>query len=120
MQIYLPRLPKEKPVGVTGEEFERYFEARVQKCRETLIQKAKEYASDSDKMRNFNVVGRMLNIPPEQVAFHFMMKHFESLYEIIFNEREVSEQMWDEKVGDLLNYWFLIDAMWKKRRGLSP
>jgi len=102
-------------ISMTEEEFEKFFEERVQKCRQVLVRKAKEYSSSDDKMRNFNVAGRMLGEPPYKVAFSYMMKHFESLYDIIMNDKDVSLEMWDEKVGDLLNYWFLIDAMWRKR-----
>lgn len=103
-------------IKVSEQEFKQLFEERVQKCRQVLVKKAQEYSSDDDKMRNFNVVARMLNMKPYQVAFLFMMKHFESLYEIIMNGKEVSPEMWDEKMGDTLNYLFLIDAMWIKER----
>ena len=101
-------------IRMTEKEFEKFFEERIKKCRETLIRKAKEYASDEDKMRNFNNAGRMMKMPPYKVAFHYMMKHFESLYDIIMEDKKVSPEMWDEKLGDLLNYLFLIDAMWRK------
>lgn len=103
-----------REIQMTEEEFEKFFEERVQKCREVLIRKSQEYSSNTDKMRNFNVAGRMLDMPPYKVAFHYMMKHFESLYDIIMEDKKVSPEMWDEKLGDLLNYLFLIDAMWRK------
>lgn len=67
-------------------------------------------------MRNFNVAGRMLDMKPYQVAFLYMMKHFESLYDIIMSDKDVPPEMWDEKMGDELNYLFLIDAMWRKAK----
>jgi len=101
-------------IKVSKEEFERFFEERVKKCRETLIEKAKEYANDADRMKNFNTAGRMLNLKPYQVAFLYMMKHFESIYEIVMTGKTVSPEVWDEKIGDLINYLFLIDAMKRK------
>lgn len=98
-------------IEITEKEFEQLFEERIRKCRDILIVKAKEYSTDLDKMRNFNVAGRMLGMAPYKVAFYYMMKHFESFYEIVIEDREVSRELWDEKVGDLLNYIFLIDAM---------
>jgi len=101
-------------IKVSASEFEKFFEERVSKCREILIVKAREYANDEDRMKNFNTAGRMLNLRPYQVAFLYMMKHFESVYEIVMEGREVDEKTWDEKITDLLNYLFLIDAMKKK------
>ena len=103
-----------KAVIVTKEEFERLFEERIQKCREVLTRKFKEYSSGSDVMRNFNTVGRMLGEPPYRVAFYYMMKHFGSVYDIIVGGKEASPEAWDEKIGDILNYLFLIDAMWRR------
>ncbi len=103
-----------KPVPITQKEFERFFEERLRKCKETLIIKAREYASDTDKAHNFNEAGRMMNMRPEQIAFMYMMKHFQSLTDIVMNGKQVSKEVWDEKVGDLLNYWFLIDAIVQK------
>ena len=118
--IYKALLPKLKikevdmEIKVSKEEFERFFEERVQKCREVLIEKAKEYANDEDRMKNFNTAGRMLNLKPYQVAFLYMMKHFESIYEIVIEDKYVSPKVWDEKIGNLINYLFLIDAMKRK------
>jgi len=101
-------------ISITEEEFEKFFEERVQKCRQTLIRKAKEYASDSDKMHNFNEAARMLKLKPHQIAFYYMMKHFQSVTDIILKDKDVPPEVWDEKLGDLMNYFFLIDAMWRK------
>ncbi len=101
-------------VPLTEEEFESFFKKRIEKCKATLLKKSEEYSAENDKMRNFNVVARMMNMTPQQVAFMFMMKHFESVYEIVMNEKEVTLEMWDEKMGDLMNYFFLIDAMMQK------
>jgi len=65
-------------------------------------------------MRNFNVAGRMLGERPYKVAFYYMMKHFESLYDIIINEKTATPEQWDEKIGDTINYLLLIDAMIRK------
>ncbi len=102
-------------IHITEREFETLFEERVRKCREVLVKKSKEYSSNNDKMRNFNVTARMMDILPEQAAWMFMMKHFQSVYDIIMHEKPVSKEMWDEKIGDLINYLLLIDAMFTKR-----
>ncbi len=105
---------------ITEDEFKKFFYNRFEKCSETLIKKSEEYSSEEDKMRNFNVSARMLGIEPEQVAFLYMMKHFESVYEIVMNQKKVTREIWDEKIGDLINYLFLIDAiLMKKLEGKS-
>ncbi len=93
MNAYIPILE----IHLSDEQLESLIEERIKKCKEVLFKKSEEYSSDSDRMRNFNTAGRMLGIPPYKVAFLYMMKHFESVYEIVVRERNVSPEVWEEK-----------------------
>ena len=102
------------PISLTDEQLESLIEERIKKCKDVLLKKSEEYSSDSDRMRNFNTAGRMLGMPPYRVAFMYMVKHFESVYEIVVNDQPTSPALWEEKITDLINYLLLIDAMWRK------
>ncbi len=101
-------------IHLTDKELESLIQERIERCKEVLFKKSEEYSSESDRMRNFNTAGRMLGIPPYKVAFMYMMKHFESVYEIVINDQPASPTLWEEKITDLINYLLLIDAMWRK------
>ena len=104
-------------IPLSERELEKLIEERIQTCKRVLLKKSEEYSSESDRMRNFNTAGRMLGMPPYRVAFMYMMKHFESVYEIVVNDRPATPSVWEEKITDLINYLLLIDAMWRNMYG---
>lgn len=93
-----------------------------------LLQKAKEYATDADRLHNFNSA---LNygVQPVAAAFHFMLKHIISIddmlkkWKLLENRRSIGEHidpseeipysLCIEKCGDAFNYLILLIALHK-------
>ena len=94
-------------------EFEEIFESRVNLCRTVLIQKAKEYANQDDRLHNFNLAAQLNRRTPAQALWGMLTKHIISLSDMIQSGDDYSQEMWDEKIGDTLNYLFLLDAVTK-------
>lgn len=95
------------------EQFNQIFEDRVQKCRDTLIVKAKEYATD-DRLHNFMVSADFMGVSPEQACLSFMTKHLVSISDMCGDSTQGKShtlEIWDEKIGDALNYLFLLSAL---------
>ena len=91
----------------------KFFEDRVQKCRDTLIVKAKEYATD-DRLHNFMVSADFMGVSPEQACLSFMTKHLVSISDMCGDSTQGKShtlEIWDEKIGDALNYLFLLSAL---------
>lgn len=95
---------------MTQEEFEEVFERQFKMSREVLVQKAKEYASDGDRLHNFKVAAQFLGCTPEQALLAFATKHFVSVSDMVRSGESYPEGMWDEKLGDALNYLILLRA----------
>lgn len=93
------------------EQFELLFENQVQKCRDVLVNKAKEYASDGDRMHNFKIAARFNGRTPEQELWSFLTKHLVSLTDMVQSGDYYPPEAWDEKLGDALNYLFLLRAL---------
>lgn len=75
--------------------------------------KAKEYANDEDRLHNFNKAGKMSNQTPEKALRGMLLKHIVSMDDIIENiDKGVlpSKALLDEKIGDIINYYILIEA----------
>ena len=89
----------------------KHIEHRINKCKEVLGYKNSEYASQQDVMSNFKNAANFLGVTPEKVAFSYMMKHFESIKSIVYDNKPVTKELYEEKVTDLINYLLLIDAM---------
>jgi hypothetical protein len=96
------------------EEFTLIFEEQVNKCRETLITKAGEYADDDDRLHNFRVAAELVGTDLRSALGGMMVKHIVSIYDMIEDERCAPIEKWEEKVGDALNYLFLLMAVVKE------
>ncbi len=102
---------------MTYEDFEKTFEARVDQCRRTLISKNTEYARGGDKLSNFKKAAAMQGVTPPTALQGMMSKHQISIVDFIADlERGIThpQSAWDEKIGDALNYLFLLDAILKE------
>lgn len=95
-------------------EFEKIFESRVSKTRDLLITKASHYASDSDRMHNFKRAGNIKHIHPCDALDGMLLKHLTSYYDIlgkINNGERIPQETIDEKLGDIITYFFLQEAL---------
>ena len=96
-----------------AEEFGKIFEDRVDACRCVLLKKADEYAKDDDRLHNFKVAANLQGVSVLAALAGMMAKHTVSVYDLI---REVEDgdrppmEMWEEKIGDSINYLFLLEA----------
>lgn len=95
-------------------EFAEILEARLQSIRATLGRKAEEY-SYGDRLSNFKRAAEIQRITPAQAAWNFTMKHLVSVQDMIESRREYPEALWDEKLGDAINYLILIEALVKEK-----
>jgi hypothetical protein len=77
-----------------------------------------DYARGGDKLHNFKAAAEMDGVTPEQAAKGMLLKHWQSLRDLtddmdraVFLPRDV----WSEKIGDAINYLFLLDALVAER-----
>jgi len=103
---------------MTHSDFESVFDARVELCRSILLQKNAEYAREGDKLHNFKLAAHMEGTSPEQALRGMLLKHWQSLRDLC-NDLDKGQfhpiALWEEKIGDALNYLFILDALVKER-----
>lgn len=101
---------------VTATEFEKVLEARITNIRQTLIVKAKQYASANDHLYNFGEGAKFLQTTPEICLLGYLTKHLVSVADLCRNaSSKQSLETWQEKIGDAINYLILLEAMVTKR-----
>lgn len=100
--------------------FEQIFEAQVEQSRAVLVAKAKEYANDDDRLHNFKLASHLIGGTPEQALWAFDVKHIISLRDMILSGKEFPEEVWLEKLGDYINYGFLLRALIVDTGRLTP
>ena len=96
-----------------SEKFNQILEETLEKCKKTLGVKAEEYAT-SDRLHNFKVAAELQNCTPMTALAGMMAKHTVSVYDLIRKAESgeaVPTELWDEKIGDHINYLILLSAM---------
>jgi hypothetical protein len=102
------------PGTMDADEFTLIFERRVAITRELLITKAKEYANgNTDRLHSFNRGARISGKTPSKVLDGFLLKHYIS-YQDMLDKIERGEKIaldrFEEKIGDIIVYFFLQEA----------
>ena len=105
---------------MTNEMFEKVFDARVDLCRRVLVGENTEYARGGDKLSNFKKAAGQQGCSPEQALQGMMTKHQVSIVDLIQDidrGQHHSMHIWEEKIGDALNYLLLLRALLEERYG---
>lgn len=103
---------------MTTDQFEGVFEARVDLCRRVLIGKNVEYARGGDKLSNFKKAAGRLGCTPEEALLGMETKHSISIVDLVQDlGKGIHHNMaiWEEKIGDELNYLILLRALLEER-----
>ena len=93
--------------------FNEVITDRIQNCLDTLGVKADEYATD-DRLHNVKVAGEIQNCTPIKALAGMMCKHTVSVYDLINDfesGKNVPAELWNEKIGDSINYLLLLTAL---------
>jgi len=102
---------------MTREDFSRRVEKRIDLIRQTLLAKHKEYAVDDNVFRNFDEAagGFSLHSTSPEVLWSYMTKHLVSIKDIVSDNVPVTSEVVSEKIGDVINYLILLEAMLNQR-----
>jgi hypothetical protein len=95
---------------VDADQFEKVFELQVAMCRTILVEKAREYADDTDRLRNFKIAAGLLETTPRAAVAGMLAKHIVSLYDLMLADICADTIKWDEKITDAMNYLILLRA----------
>lgn len=99
---------------MTHAEFEEVLSAKIERIRRVMLAKSADYARGADKLHNFKAAAEMDGITPEQAAKGMLLKHWQSLRDLIDDmDRSVYWPLshWQEKLDDAVNYLILIEAL---------
>ena len=98
---------------MTREDFSKRVEKRIDLVRQTLLTKHKEYAKDDNVFRNFDEAagGLSLHSTSAEVLWSYMTKHLVSIKDIVSDNVPVDNEVVSEKIGDVINYLILLEAM---------
>jgi len=97
--------------------FQKIVNQRIEKTKQTLLAKADEYAR-GDRLSNFKKIAALTDSTPETACLGLVAKHIVALFDFT-NDLEQgtlqSQERWDEKIGDIVAYMVLMDALVQER-----
>lgn len=102
------------------EEFNKIVLDRCEKTMATLTRKAAEYAR-GDRLSNFKAAAGFLQCTPERALMGMKIKHDVSIRDMVDDLQRGSichiwsQEKWDEKIGDAVNYLILLEALVRER-----
>lgn len=92
------------------ERFQELFEEQIERSRNVLCSKAKEYATE-DRLHNFKVAAALEGQTTEQALAGMMAKHTVSVYDMCESGESYPIELWEEKITDHINYLLLLNAV---------
>lgn len=100
------------------EDFEKIVNHRIEKLKELLKSKGKEYIRNGDKLHNFKRAAQLRNSNPLQALQGMLDKHLVSWLDIVddIEKKEtehLDEKLIDEKLGDIITYFVLAECVIK-------
>jgi hypothetical protein len=102
---------------VSPDEFRTVLTDRLKNIEDVLGFKGAEYGSDKDQLHNFKVASNFSGGTPEQALWGFLVKHLVSVHDLINEPERATPTVINEKIGDCINYFILLEAIFKERNG---
>ncbi len=100
-------------------EFNALVDKRKELIESVLQKKGAEYANEANVFHNFEEGAKLsFHNSREMVAWEYMIKHLQSIKDMISNNTPYSEHVIREKFGDAINYMILMEAMMLETNGL--
>lgn len=105
------------------EHFDELLERRLGLIKKKLGEKSKEYASTTDRLHNFKAATRVSigNKTPAEVLWGLLVKPLICVMDVLEEcktkatliplDQAISQWWIDEKIGDLINYLILLEAL---------
>jgi hypothetical protein len=97
-------------MSMQQQKFNETLEKRLNLCKNVLTAKATEYATEV-RLHNFKVAAYLQNCKPTKALFGMFAKHIISLADMCISEKDYPIELWNEKIGDSINYLLLLNAL---------
>ena len=97
---------------MTNVEFSKVLECQLDRCRNVLVFKEKEYDLETnDRFHSFKVAGELQGLTPKQALCGMMCKHTVSVFDMVMADEDYPIEKWDEKITDNINYLLLLRGL---------
>ena len=102
---------------MTNEQFLSEVEKAYLRSVTILQKKEKEYSNGRDRLEQFHRAASLQRILPTEALMGMATKHITSIADMCKEPENHTIKQWHEKLDDLRNYTFLLDALLTYVRG---
>jgi hypothetical protein len=95
---------------MTKEIYEQIINEQIERCKKTLLKKGKEYAT-KDMLHNFKVAAKLEKCSMPEALCGMLAKHTISIFDMCKKPNAYTEEQWNEKVTDHINYLLILQAI---------
>lgn len=97
-------------------DFELVLANRIDLIKTVLSQKAEEYSSIGDRLYNFKMGAVLARQSPKEYLWSLATKHLTNVMDIALGNLPNNKELVSEKIGDLINYLILLEALLSEER----
>jgi len=91
-------------------QFDYLYNQVMEHVKVLLLNKAKEYAPNKDRLENFKQGANLTHLTPAQTCWAYQSKHIASISQMVFQSDPVEFNYALEKIGDNIAYSILLLA----------
>lgn len=102
---------------MTIERFNEIIQQQLRKTADLLTAKGNEYAPDVDRLAAFKQAADLQQISIPEALGGMLAKHIISIYQMLHNASLYTDEKWDEKINDAINYLLLLKACIAEEEG---
>ena len=102
-----------------NDRFNDVIEATLDNAKRVLTRKSEGYSTEEDRLHNFRTGAALNGITMEQVCWGMATKHIISIRDMVMSGETYDADIWDEKLGDAINYLALLKAITVERKSPS-
>lgn len=99
-------------------QFDNIIASTFERAETTLTLKSAAYSSESDRLHNFRIAAALNDCTMEQALWGMLTKHIVSIRDMVHSNYSFASDVWDEKIGDAINYLALLKVITVE--GTSP
>lgn len=94
-----------------NDQFNEVIEATLDNAKRMLTRKSEGYSTEEDRLHNFRTGAALNGITMEQVCWGMATKHIISIRDMVMSGETYDADIWDEKLGDAINYLAILKAI---------
>lgn len=102
-----------------NDQFNDLITTTLDNAKQMLTRKSEGYSTEEDRLHNFRTGAALNGVTMEQVCWGMATKHIISIRDMVMSGETYDADIWDEKLGDAINYLAILKAITVEKKSPS-